>query len=203
MRYSLKTGDISKLSVDCLAVMVFSRGTLSEEAGALDEASSGAVGRLIESGDFSGKLGESQFLYSPAGVTARRILLIGGGQRSKFGAVNCIKALTPALKALARSKTASAHFGLADIEVSDRDANWLAARLAQLTEDASYRYDETKSKKDPGVTLKSVSISPPSGAVRKSLSEALKTGAAVGRGVNKAKYLGDLPGNICTPSPLH
>ncbi|MEX2470466.1 MAG: leucyl aminopeptidase [Pseudohongiellaceae bacterium] len=202
MRYSLKTGDISKLSVDCLAVMVFSRGTLSEEAGALDTATGKALSGLINSGDFSGKLCETQFLYGPAGVAAKRILLVGGGQRSKFNADNSIKALNAALKAITSSKTGSAHFGFSDIEVSDRDANWLAARLAQQAEDVSYRYDETKSKKSPAVALKTVSMSPPSGAMRKSLDEALKAGAAVGRGMNKAKYLGDLPGNVCTPTFL-
>jgi len=202
MRYSIKSGAPESISTDCLITLVFSQASLSEEAKALDAASAKALSSVCDSGDFSGKLGETQLLYGPEGVAAKRLLLVGAGAAKKLDADNFIRALNAALKTLFKSKSTSAHFAVGSLELIDRDANWLTARIAQQAEDLCYRYDATKSKKAPAASLKTITVEAISGAVRKSLSAALKTGEAVGHGINKAKSLGDLPGNICTPTYL-
>ena len=202
MRYSLKAGAVEKTSTDCVVVAVYSKGSLSEEATALDKACGKLISKLIKTGDFSGKLGETQLLSGPAGIPAKRILLVGAGSKSKLGNKQGLKLLNAALKAIMHLQAASAHFALASLAIKDQDEAWLAARLAQQSEDNSYRYDTTKSKKASAIALKTVTLAVATGARRKALQDALKHGAAVGKGINKAKELGNLPGNICTPTYL-
>lgn len=202
MRYAIKTGAIQNIGSDCLVTLIWNKGKLSDEAAELEEASDGALSALLDTGDFSGKLCETQLLYAPAGISAKRILLVGAGERRAFGARQAVRFLTAASKALAKLKITSAHFALGSIEVKSRDEEWLLSKIAQQSTEACYRYDETKSKKQKAPSLKQVTVSTASGSRRKSLREALDLGAAVGLGVNRARLLGDLPGNICTPTYL-
>ena len=169
MRYSIKSGAIEKVAADCLVVPVWGKSALSAEASHLDKASGKALGAVIKSGDFSGKLGETSLLYKISGVSARRILLVGLGERKKLNARAAAKMLKSTAKAVAKTKSESTHYAMASVEITDRHAAWLAARVAQELEDACYRYDTTKSKKVTKPALKSVSVSAPAGARRKGL----------------------------------
>ncbi len=202
MRYSLKAGAVEKVSTDCVVVAVWSKGTLGAEASELDKACGKLISKFVKTGDFAGKLGETQLLPGPTGIAAKRVLLVGAGTKSKFTDKQCLKLLNAAIKAVSRLQAGSAHFALGSLEIKDRDDVWLATRLAQQTEDNCYRYDATKSKKAPAIALKTVTLAVGTGARRKSLQDALRHGAAVGKGINKAKELGNLPGNICTPTYL-
>lgn len=202
MRYSVKASSLTNLVTDCLIVAVWSKGTLTDEARELDQSTGKALSSLIKSGDFSGKLGQSYLLHDPAGIKAKRVLLVGAGLKSKFNAAHALKVIAHASRALSRCQASSAHFALGSVEVKDRDANWAASQIARACEEASYRYTTTKSSKGKPVPLKTVSISPASGARRKGLQDALKSGQAVGKGINAARELGNLPANICTPTYL-
>jgi len=106
------------------------------------------------------------------------------------------------IKVLQKSNATNAHFAIASLKVRDRDANWIASRLAQESEDCSYRFDETKSTKIKAVAIKNISLAAITGSRRKELSLELKAGQAIGKALNHAKQLGNLPGNVCTPSYL-
>ena len=218
MKYSIKQ-DNAKPDSDCTVVAVYSKGALSREAKKLDAATGKALSKVIKSGDFAGKLGDALLLHAPLGAKSHRVLLAGAGDSKKFDGKACVKMLQGALKILLKSKAGSACFDLASLAVSDRDFKWLAERVALEAERAAYRYDATKSKKKKPYALKSVSLTYLSradiNAARKKgepigkepttpaqVSAALKQGEAVGKAVNRARELGNLPGNICTPTYL-
>lgn len=202
MKYSLKTGSVENISADCVAVVVWNKGALSDEAKSLDSASNKSISKLTRTEDFTGKLGAAQLIYNPPGIKSKRVLLLGGGDSKKLNARNGQKMLQAGLKAVKGLNAGDVHFALGSITIKDQDYSWLASLLAQEAERNSYRYNETKSKKGKALALKAISIAPASGSRRKSLALALKQGAAIGKGINRARYLGDLPGNICTPSFL-
>lgn len=202
MKYSIKAGSTEKISADCVVVTIWTKGTLSDEAKLIDSIGNKGISKIVRSGDFTGKLGESQVIHGPVGIPAKRLLLLGGGDRRKLSARNAAKLLRSGLKAVNKLNASHVHFAFASVAVVDRDADWLAARLAQEAEESSYRYDETKSKKSTAVATKTISIAPASGSHRKSLELALKRGQIIGKAVNRARQLGNLPGNICTPSYL-
>ena len=66
----------------CVVAGVFEDGTLSAAAARVDEKSGGAIRRLFESGDVSGKLGATHLLFALAGIAAPRVLVVGLGAKS-------------------------------------------------------------------------------------------------------------------------
>jgi leucyl aminopeptidase len=202
MRYSIKTGSPEKINADCLVVAIWNKGTLSDEAKAIDAPAKKAISKILQSGDFTGKLGETQLIHNANGVAAKRILLIGAGEKKKFSGKSAAKLLSAALRATRKLQASSLHFALNSLDASDRDGNWVAARLAQEAEIASYQYDTTKSKKAKALATKSISLGAFAGSRRKNLEAALKRGQSIGKAVNRARELGNLPGNVCTPSYL-
>ena len=139
MRYAIKSGAIEKVATDCLVVPVWGKSALTTEASHLDKVSGKALSTVIKSGDFSGKLGETSLLYKTPGVSARRILLVGLGERKKLNARAAAKMLKATAKSVAKTQSESAHCAMASVEITDRNTTWLAARVAQELEDANYR----------------------------------------------------------------
>ena len=202
MRYSIKAGSPEKISADCLVVAIWNKGTLSDEAKQIDGAASKSISKILKSGDFIGELGETQLIHNPAGISANRVLLVGAGDKKKMNGKTASKLISSALKVTRRLQARSVHFALNSASISDRDGNWLAARVSQEAEIASYQYDTTKSKKAKAYATQSVSLSSLSGSRRKNLEASLKRGQSIGKAVNRARELGNLPGNICTPTYL-
>lgn len=202
MRFSLKSSTVEKLATDCLVVTVGHKSSLSPEAKQIDACSGKSLSKIMRSGDFDGTLASTQMLHNVTGVKAKRVLLLGLGERKKLDGKNANKALQAAIKALLRSSSTSAHFALSSVEGVEIEGDWLATRLSQEAQHAAYKYDQTKSKKAAAVKLKSISLSPIAGSRRAAVTAGLKAGSAVGKGMNLARQLGNLPGNICTPTFL-
>lgn len=202
MKYSIKAGAADKINSECEIVFVWAKGALSEEAKLLDTAANKMISKLIKAGDFSGELAETALLLQPQGLSAKRIILVGGGLKTKFDAKSAIKAIQAVYQVTQKLPATGLHFAIASVVVTDRDSNWLTARIAQEGESSYYRYTATKSKNPKAPATKTVSVSPSSGGNRKSSDNALQRGFALGKAINVAKELGNLPGNICTPSYL-
>ena len=157
---------------------------------------------MLENGDFDGSLGTSLMLQGLEGVKAKRVLLVGCGDKAKLSLKEARKLLVSITKSLLSSQAKDAHLALASLALAGADHYWLAERLAQELEDASYSYSTTKSTKAKASALKSISLAAPKGTSKAKIDTAFASGVATGRGINCAKELGNLPGNICTPTYL-
>jgi leucyl aminopeptidase len=157
---------------------------------------------VLENGDFDGSLGTSLILQGLEGVKAKRVLLVGCGDKAKLSLKEARKLLVSITKSLLSSQAKDAHLALASLALAGADHYWLAERLAQELEDASYSYSTTKSTKAKASALKSISLAAPKGTSKAKIDTAFASGVATGRGINCAKELGNLPGNICTPTYL-
>ena len=136
------------------------------------------------------------------GVKAKRVLLVGCGDKAKLSLKEARKLVVSIAKSLLSSQAKDAHLALASLALAGADHYWLAERLAQELEDASYSYSTTKSTKAKASALKSISLAAPKGTSKAKIDTAFANGVATGRGINCAKELGNLPGNICTPTYL-
>ncbi|MEZ5528288.1 MAG: leucyl aminopeptidase [Gammaproteobacteria bacterium] len=201
MKYALLNTPFASKTTDCLVIGVWTKGKLSAQASALDETLGGDIARIVNTGDVSGKVGDTLFVH-PQGCAAKRVLLVGCGDEGALDARNYRKLVNAAVKALLKSNARDAVFTLAELPLKDRDLSWATTQLVQECDNCAYQYDQTKSKKKPALSLKSVAVTMAANANRKLLSEALKLGAAVGKGMSTARDLGNLPGNVCTPSYL-
>ncbi|MDC1502871.1 leucyl aminopeptidase [Gammaproteobacteria bacterium] len=202
MKTALKTSNPVRLVTDCLVIAVATKNKFSAEAKEIDIASGKRLARVLENGDFDGSLGTSLMLQGLEGVKAKRVLLVGCGDKAKLSLKEAQKLLVSITKSLLSSQAKDAHLALASLALAGADHYWLAERLAQELEDASYSYSTTKSTKAKASALKSISLAAPKGTSKAKIDTAFASGVATGRGINCAKELGNLPGNICTPTYL-
>jgi leucyl aminopeptidase len=201
MKYTLLNTPTASKATDCLVIGVWTKGKLTAPAGSLDEALTSELRRVVATGDLSGKIGDTLYVHPSAGK-AKRVLLVGCGDDGALDARNYRKAINAAAKALFKSNAKDALVTLAELPVKDRDGAWAVSMLVQECDNCAYQYDQTKSKKKPSYALKAVACTAPKGANRKSMTDALKAGNSIANGINTAKDLGNLPGNVCTPTYL-
>ena len=202
MKTALKTSNPVRLVTDCLVIAVAAKNKFSPEAQEIDIASGKRLSSVLENGDFDGSLGTSLMLQGLEGVKAKRVLLVGCGDKAKLSLKEARKLVVSIAKSLLSSQAKDAHLALASLALAGADHYWLAERLAQELEDASYSYSTTKSTKAKASALKSISLAAPKGTSKAKIDTAFANGVATGRGINCAKELGNLPGNICTPTYL-
>ncbi|MBY5983865.1 leucyl aminopeptidase [Halomonas sp. DP5Y7-2] len=202
MEFPVKTANPVKIETACLVIPVFKDGQLTPAAAKLDDASERLIGQLIERGDFNAKLGNVQLVPFAPGLSADRLLLVGFGDRAKCQEGAFCKAVDAAFAALSQLTIDEVSVALTDVPVDDRDVDWKAHKIAESALRASYRFTDFKKDAGPAPSLKSVSILLSEGDDRSSAEEGARQGAAVGTGINLARQLGNLPGNVCTPRYL-
>ena len=201
MKYALLNTSPAAKATDCLVIGVWTKGKLTAPAAALEESLLGELRRVVATGDISGKIGDTLTVHPSTGK-AKRVLLIGCGDEDALEARSYRKALNAAAKALLKSNSKDAIVTLAELPIKDRDGPWAVSMLVQECDNCAYQYDQTKSKKKPPYTLKSIACSTLKSANRKAMTEAMKAGNAIANGISTAKELGNLPGNVCTPTYL-
>lgn len=196
-----------------LLTLAIPEGTreLAGPAARVDERLEGAISRLIQSGDFRGKVGETLALYpAPATIGAERILLVGIGKAEALDAEQIRRASASATRfaakhRLSRFATTLDHAGSATNAISPVDAARAATEGAVL---AAFVFDEMKSDvgRDEGddspARVEEMVILETGEEKAASLKEGVRIGNALARGENLARRLGNLPGNVATPSYL-
>src|SRR5947208_5429570 len=87
MKIILNTSAASSIETDCLALCVLDQGEKDKNIPQLlgaDKAIESAAANLISSGEVTGKIFEAVMLHAPAGLKAKRLLLVGGGKSKNF-----------------------------------------------------------------------------------------------------------------------
>lgn len=201
MQYFVTTDVLPSQKTDCIAVAVFEGNTLSPAAETLNTASDGALQRALERGDISGKAGQTLLLQDLNGIESPRVLLVGSGKNGK-ATENDFNTTTMAMaKCLNSSAAQHAISCLAEVTVGERDTAWKVRQTATNVETSQYRYTQTKKSEDPEKPLTELGFLATDADVAV-IGHAANIGAATGRGMNFARELGNLPGNICTPTYL-
>ena len=203
MEFKIKTGDPAKQKTSCLVLGVFERRKLAGAAESVDKACGGRLAEVLKKGDLDGDLGRTLLLYDLPGVAAARVLLVGCGKRKDFTRTSYRQAIAAVTDLLQRSHSREALITLAGLAPEGADL-YLAVRDAvTTTEDRAYRYSRTKDDKQaPKTPLKQINLWIEAKQDLAVAEKAAAHGAAMAAGVRLAKELGNLPGNICTPSYL-
>jgi len=200
MDYQIKAiTDLATLKTDCLVIAISEGKNPGPAASKLDTLSSGQIKELIGHGDIKPAHGKTAILHHLQNIAAKRVIVVGLGSDRSVAKMR--QWLSSAVGAVLATPAKDAVFMLDDL-ADDKTVTpaWLAQQTTQLCEDLSYRYDHTVSKKADKPALKKFTL----GFTKtgKDVQTAAQRGEAIGRGMNVAKQLGNLPGNICTPSFL-
>ena len=200
MEFKARAFNPATLKVDALILVIPTKGPLGTLASSLDQAGGGVISAILKNGEL-GRNGNSLALYAPAGIEARKLVLLGGGERppsesqfQKLAGRIASQLTAPGIK--------SAALCLDGIEVAGRDGPWRATQLARALGEGLYLFDQFKSKKDqPRPSLARVTLHA-EGRDTAAVNAGLDKGLALAEGINLARELGDLPPNVCNPGYL-
>ena len=203
MEFQVKTGDPAKLKTQCLILGVFADGPATAPLDVVDKASRGRLAAAIKRGDLGDEVGRTQMLYDISGVKAERILLVSCGQFKEFTRTNLRKAVAAAVAVADLSHATEAVCTLSDLIPEGSDSYRTARDTVLAAAEQTYRFDRTKSEpKPPKRPLAHLQLWVADKAATKAATRAATHGGAIANGVKLARDLGNLPGNICTPSYL-
>jgi len=210
MDFSIKACDWSKGGEgpfltgksDCVVVGVFEAQTLSGPAFAIDSAIGGAIARVVKAGDIDGKAGSTLFLPEVSGIGASRVLLVGLGKQDTFGQKAYGDAVKAAWRAILGTKIAQATFTLAQLPVKERTGDWCVRAAILALRNETYRFTQMKSKPDVAQRAFKRVIFSIDAAEEKAAKLAAKQASALANGMDLTRDLGNLPGNVCTPTYL-
>jgi len=202
MDFLIKSGNADKQRNACIIVGIFDYRKLTDEAEALDKLSDGAISAITRRGDIDGKLGQTLVLYQVPNTLSDRILLIGLGKERDFTPQRYYQAQLKATEALLKTGARDASNFITLSPVKGRDEMWNIRQAAIASDAAMYRFQQMKSEQKDPQRLNKLLFHIHSRRYLDQAETALEEGLAIAAGVELAKDLGNLPGNICTPNYL-
>ena len=203
MEYTVKSGSPEKQRSACLVLAVFEDQALSQSASVVDKASGGIIKALIKRGDITGECGDMVLLPQVEKLPAERLLLVGCGKGAEFSSRKLNKITAEVIHKLQQCKINEATLFLAELNFDGSDIGSRIEQIIIQAEHCSYQSNRLQTdKKETGSRLKKITLFVPDRSELATAKQALLIGQAIASGVNLARELGDLPGNICTPSYL-
>ena len=191
----------------CIVVGAMGPRKLLPAAQTLDAACGGALTALLKGGDLGAAVGATAVLYRPAGLACERIVLVNVGKASELNARNYRKATQGAMQCLKGTGATDVVWCLGEAEVKRGTMDWCAEQTVLAYGDAYYRFDLTKSEAatkddDRPAGLRGFKWQVAGRAQKEAAQKALNRGASIVAGMRLARDLGNLPGNLCTPTTL-
>lgn len=201
MQLSARVIDPVTAKVDCLVVAVGQDKTMAKMTRAVDKATGGLVRRCLERGDIDGKCGATLMLQEPPALTAKRLLLVGTGKGS-LTIQQFLKVCQSTAQALSSDAIATAATCLTPTRVTAKNGQWCAEQLCRQLHEAGYTFKKSGANGPTKPSLKNVTMICADRAEQQQIKAGITLGNAIAEGVNRARFLGDLPGNECTPAYL-
>ncbi|MDQ3908121.1 MAG: leucyl aminopeptidase [Acidobacteriota bacterium] len=199
MEIQTGTGRVGDADVQALAVAVFKdekahEGFLQE----LDAATGGLIKSVVESGELKGKEGETAYvvLGEREGLKARRLLLVGVGERDGYGLAQVSQFAGTAARALRARNAKSVGLVVRSAGVEEERAASAAVEgaIMGLFEPDKYR---TVEKEERSVERLVVIAQ---GADESALKRGAEHGRVVGESVNFTRDMANEPGAYMTPT---
>ncbi|MHB8534681.1 MAG: leucyl aminopeptidase [Sulfuricaulis sp.] len=203
MEFSVKSGTPEKQRSGCIVVGVFETRKLSSVAHQIDEVSGGALSLHLRRGDIEGKPGQTLLLHNIANLPSERLLLVGCGKEKEFNETRYRETTAKVASVLRDTGATEVTSYVTELDVKGRDISWKIRQAVEVTEATLYRFDQLKSKPNNSRrALRRMVLAVPKRSDLGPGELAIKQGRAIADGMKLARDLGNLPGNICTPTYL-
>lgn len=193
MKLSIKSQAIDKINSQALIIGLFEKAQ-SPRSGSDVEGLANSVSDMVAIDGFQARLGEVTRVLRPMGLAVRELVLVGLGSQEKFDE----QALTSAARA-AFSATRAENIAvmLNDWLLENKTDEWSVLQVAIA---AGTALEPLSEENRCLIDKRRVSIVVSQKGT--ALNEAAKIGETIAHAINRAKVLGNLPANICTPSYL-
>ena len=194
------SGSYAEVDAQALVVPVFQDETANEGfLKELDKAAGGLVSAVLTSEELKGKEGETAYLHlsSDGGMKARRLLLVGAGQRDDYGATSILHLAGIATRFLrGKSVKTIAIVPRAEADVGKVASTVIEGAIMGLYEPDKYR-TEDKEKREIEKLVVIVE-----GGDDNALDRSVERGRIVGEAVNFTRDLANEPGGYLTPTDM-
>lgn len=170
---------------------------------ALDQIMGNTLTRLLKSGDISDKKGAVTVIRQPSGFDGVRLVVVGLGKQADIKPKVFASAAQAAARAVQSLPRGACTWALHEFEVAQADTLWKAACSTQAVLEAAYRFDQTKGRpEDNSDAGASEVVLLANRDEQRAVIAGIAQGEAIISGMTLTKDLGNLPGNICTPTYL-
>ena len=197
MKYQAKNQAFSQ-AADGIILGLYENNEFSKSFNEIDLAAQGYLNRLIQSGELTGKLGQTLLLRDLPGVATKRVLIIGCGKKGELTERRYNQLIQSMLKALNNANIREVISYLTEIEIKDRDLYWNVRFAIEIIEHTNYRFDRFKSEKPESTALESFIFNTDCPQAQRAIAHA----QAVSAGVKAARDIANMPPNICNPAYL-
>lgn len=202
MEISVKTLNLETVKSPCLVVGVNDKRKLTDSAKQIDTLSKGFISKLLRRGDISGDIGDSLILHDVPGLKSERVLLVGCGKTNEITHQKFQTIVTNTSSTLSKANIKNAVICLADLDSKVLSKSMQIRLSAEALHQNNYRFSELIKEKSPSLVKVTLHLADKKSAAMKKAKLAVQIGNAIGLGRNTARDLGNLPGNICTPTYL-
>ena len=205
MRTELSFASLSSIETDLLTVLAVDTQTAKgpdakPSPGLLtsDEAVKSAAAAVLSSGEFKASANESLLLHAPAGLKARRLLIVGLGKLTKATAQSVRHAAGTAARFVKPR-------GIREMAIALPDSAGLLPTAARAVVEGAFVGDfdpDTYRSDRKDQSIQSLTVVAPDMTDRHALEAAYAEGVIVGESQNFARTLVNEPGNKLTPTVL-
>ena len=201
MKFSVSTSKLKGKPRKCCVIGVFQDKPLQGLAAEVDKLSAGALSRQINTGVFQAKENESIVLYDVPGLKWQQLVAVGYGKTDELDVRKYRQAASGVVRKLQTMHVKAAEVWMLADNVMESDYADKAKHMVEAMGNTAYRFDKMKSSAEKPTSM-GITLNVSTQAQLKKARHGVKLGKAVHIGVNLAKDLSNLPGNVCTPTYL-
>ena len=189
----------SQVETECLVAVVLDQGDKDKPAPMVDCGDApvrDAAKDVLASGEVTGKIFETTLLHHPAGLKAKRLLLLGGGKAKSFSAIELRKLAGAAVRTLKGKNIRSFAFALSEKGANAEEGVRAVVEGAFVGDfDPDYYKSDRKDQKVDSVTIVARGD-------RAALEQALNIGRIIGEAQTFTRDLVNEPSNRMTPTMM-
>ncbi|WP_428242172.1 leucyl aminopeptidase [Gynuella sp.] len=196
MKVSASNVSITQIQSQALFVFHFENGN-NKTIDLLAEHSK-SIAALADEGLLSTEPGTITPVFNAEGLAVKIVYAVGCGKADNFNENAFIKAIKAIAETMTKAKLNDATVALDNLSIQHRSIHWKAQKFTEVCLSSFYKYDATLSDKSGEPCLEQLTLH----SQETNLELAIDTGRSIAHGINVARELGNLPGNICTPTYL-
>ena len=199
--YVSKFTVVKECNADCIVIGVYAGNDLAVAPGSLKKPTAQSIQTLLDNRDLSKSVGSSTVLHLPTESNTTRIILVRLGAKDKLDASAYLKAVTGVARTLKSLRADTVAIFIGAIQVKDRGLKWQARRLVETLDYHVYKFRMQKKAGGRAKKWKFQVCSEDKKDLRL-VRAGVRVGKAISEGVRLARDLGNLPGNVCSPTYL-
>ena len=204
MRTELSFAKLSGIETELLAVVSTdtqtAKGSDAKPTPVLltaDKAIQAAAAAVLASGEYKAGANETLLLHAPAGLKAKRLLIVGLGKQAKATVHSVRSAAGTAVRFTKPRGIRELVFALPESELLPPGPCTRAALEGAVVGD----YDSDTYRSDrKDLSVQSFTLAAPAGSDKAALEAAFKEGVVIGDSQNFTRVLVNEPGNVLTPT---